>query len=371
MPVLPFTRSRLDRHGVRLVFALFCVCLSATGRELAAQSIAVVDDEGACRTCTLELSRIATLGSLDDPISPSGQSFVQRDSRGRFLVSGVVPSTQILIYDARGRFVGSVGRRGDGPGEFRDIWRILLLPGDSLAVQDNGSSSIKVLDPDGRQVRSVRLPIRPIDLIPVAADGWIVAGMSYTPERIGYTLHELRADGTIARSFGERPDQTIVSSRPSAAQRFIAPASDGVWAVRPDQYEIELWRSAQVEQILDRQSDWFPDREDEGAWPHARSPWLTDLHTDESGRIWVLGVVPTSQPEPDAPPLLFPETASVYATMVEVIDPTGRLLASKRIPGRANSITSDGLIVTHRQDENGLMLLDVWQANFTMKEDTR
>ncbi len=56
-------------------------------------------------------------------------------------------------YDARGRHVRTVGRKGGGPGEFTRIgW--LQSVGDSLVVGDRGASRVTVLGPDGAVVRT-------------------------------------------------------------------------------------------------------------------------------------------------------------------------------------------------------------------------
>ncbi|MDP1859864.1 MAG: 6-bladed beta-propeller [Gemmatimonadaceae bacterium] len=53
----------------------------------------------------------------------------------------VVASAQALrleVYDRAGRFLRTIGRRGDGPGEFRAITRIWRMRGDSLLLFEGG-----------------------------------------------------------------------------------------------------------------------------------------------------------------------------------------------------------------------------------------
>jgi hypothetical protein len=66
---------------------------------------------------------------------------VTRLSDGRFAV-GVQASSTVRFYDARGRFVGSAGRRGQGPGEFRQVMGVSLIRGDTLIVTDLGEVEI-------------------------------------------------------------------------------------------------------------------------------------------------------------------------------------------------------------------------------------
>jgi hypothetical protein len=62
---------------------------------------------------------------------------ITRLSDGRFAI-GVQASHAVRFYDARGKYVGSAGRRGQGPGEFRQIMGVWGTRGDTLAVLDLG-----------------------------------------------------------------------------------------------------------------------------------------------------------------------------------------------------------------------------------------
>ena len=94
-------------------------------------------------------------------------------------------SKRLLLFDSSGSFVRSIGRDGDGPGEFRAPFQLTVLPGDTLVVSERDWSYRRSwFAPDGRFVRSE-------------------------------TLDRARAAGLIANDFtlGERlfvlPDQTL------------------------------------------------------------------------------------------------------------------------------------------------------------------
>ncbi len=61
---------------------------------------------------------------------------------------------ELRLYDGGGRFLGSSGRAGDGPGEFRSPGRLFLLPGDTLVVFDRGHQRMSVFTDQGAFVRS-------------------------------------------------------------------------------------------------------------------------------------------------------------------------------------------------------------------------
>ena len=75
---------------------------------------------------------------------------VTRLSDDRFAV-GVQASNTVRFYDARGRFVGSAGRRGQGPGEFRQVMGVRRIRGDTLVVTDGGE--VEIFTGDGKFVR--------------------------------------------------------------------------------------------------------------------------------------------------------------------------------------------------------------------------
>lgn len=64
---------------------------------------------------------------------------------------------EIRVFDEAGEHVRTVGRPGQGPGEFRSIWWMDGLPGDSLVVVDHLQRRASVFAPDGEPVRSFRL----------------------------------------------------------------------------------------------------------------------------------------------------------------------------------------------------------------------
>ena len=74
----------------------------------------------------------------------------------------------VRVFDARGRFIRSVGRPGKGPGELSiNSNGIYALPGDSLLVLDPGERRMTVFAPDGTVGRVTALPPTP------TGQGWL------------------------------------------------------------------------------------------------------------------------------------------------------------------------------------------------------
>lgn len=66
----------------------------------------------------------------------------------------------MLIFSPDGRLLQRLGRRGEGPGEFGEFNRVRRGPADSVIVFDY-LTRVSVLTPDGRYVRSYRVPALP------------------------------------------------------------------------------------------------------------------------------------------------------------------------------------------------------------------
>lgn len=75
---------------------------------------------------------------------------VARLSDGRIAVA-VQGSDQLRFFDSTGKFLASVGRDGDGPGEFRQILGMAQTRGDTLAVTDLGE--VEYFTGEGTHVR--------------------------------------------------------------------------------------------------------------------------------------------------------------------------------------------------------------------------
>ena len=66
----------------------------------------------------------------------------------------------IHVVDPNGNMTGTIGREGDGPGEFADP-RSLRFYGDTVAVVDWGHGQLHLLDAQGTYLGSARLPPGP------------------------------------------------------------------------------------------------------------------------------------------------------------------------------------------------------------------
>src|SRR5262245_7574293 len=103
---------------VHRIFFGLCFALGLPTR-LPAQTTTPIPTKHGCKTCALQLSPVVRIGSAEDSAGFGLTASVVLTRRGQFLVSSGTFVGQVFVYDRNGRFVRSIGRRGEGPGEFK------------------------------------------------------------------------------------------------------------------------------------------------------------------------------------------------------------------------------------------------------------
>lgn len=104
-----------------------------------------------------------------------------RLSDGSFVVADD-GDDEIRIFSPEGIHSRTLGRAGDGPGEFQRLDQVIALPGDSILAYDFWQARITVFDPEGRTARIVTLDgaYRPRPLIPLASGGYVGKSTDFT-----------------------------------------------------------------------------------------------------------------------------------------------------------------------------------------------
>lgn len=275
-------------------------------------------------------------------------------------------SSQIRVFDDGGELVRATGRRGDAPGEYRQITDLGYGPGDSLWVYDFGGRRFTVIPLDGSSVRTLNLGP---ELSNVGAVGRLANGSFVVREYWSSRSHagELRtglsrdatavvrysADGARLDTLGLFPGREIhlgsedgrtVMSTPLFAHGTSAAVADSLVYIGDQQdYEVGVYsgegRLRRLIRLLDVDldiDDVSVEREIElrlGSEPPARRPMLRrylegmdvpdtrpaygDILVDDKGNLWV-GHAP------------FPHDPTSW----RLFDAGGRLLGSVEVPDR-------------------------------------
>jgi hypothetical protein len=347
--------------GIRGLLFVLSLSLGAFPGGLKAQTIRIKDDPQLCPSCRWVVDTVAIL--LGDGLPGGGvlgppRSF-SKDAQGRYLTSAFRMGSEIRVFSPTGQFVSSIGREGEGPGEFQDLGLLVLGPADSIwAFEVIGS--ISVLSPKMDYVRRFPFNHYTHDGVPFSDGQWLINADIPTADRIGFPLHIVSSDGDLGRSFGaEVPVRE--PGVPYQMMRSLSRSREScVWSVSRTQYVIEEWCSdGSAKRRLVREGDWFPPyvKRDPVSSNSPPPPWINALQQTEDGLIWVLISVPDDRWgelwEEEVGQGQSPGTR-MFDTRLEVIDPeTGVLVGWKRIPHSAYGFTQDGEIYTYEEDQVG------------------
>lgn len=201
-----------------------------------------------CTNC-VRIIKVATLGDEgNDGALRGNPRNVVRDSKGRLLVAdenGGAPQ----VYDATGRFVKMLGRRGSGPGEFQHAGAIVPLADGRVAVFDIGLSRLNLFDANLAFQSSRPTKIRTADARSWRGDTILTAAPLNTPASFGYPFHfttlveegplsfSFEPLGIIPRNEAERWKSAIVGNRFCVSrERRLAVTCSTSTSDRPTEY---------------------------------------------------------------------------------------------------------------------------------------
>lgn len=313
---------------------------------ITAQTAIQLSERPSCSTCAPDLRPIVTLGSSDDPGGFGPLVQIAINSRNEYVVSSSTFVGELFLYGADGTFQRSVGRRGEGPGEFNRAQFVAFDSRDSLHTVDMGGARYSVFRPDLTFARGVQLQARTLgfELLP-SGSLFVVA-----PNSSGEIAHALQAfspDGSALHSFDPIDPK---ATGQAAIGRSIALDHEGRrWSISTAKYQLNEWdaNGRLVRQFQGRR-DWIPDSLPMRLDLSREKPpgQIGGLEVDEQGRIWVFAIVADANWRPVEPGAQ-PDMTRLYDTLIEVIDPaTGTLLVRGRhdtvvlpiMPGRAYSV---------------------------------
>jgi hypothetical protein len=327
-----------------------------------------------CAGCVLTARRVLTIGSASDSVLPDYLSPVARANNGFYYVGvgSMFGKNRIAVYDSAGRLVRSVGRPGQGPGEFAAITQIVVTRGDTVHVIE-ASGRHSLLSPHLTFIRLLTPFPSGVASITALSDGRLAAitdGVR-TPS-VRQSVHVYPVDGGPPTSF--HPSGASVQRGVATGIRHAVAAArtpGHFWAAHTHRYRLELWND---DGVLQRALE-LP-RGELGAWgsanaglPHKEKPSPKVLSVSEhDGYLWVRVGVAASTWKPSATP---PPRGSAtsprwydqyYDTVIDVLAPgSGALLHSLRVSAPLNAFLNDGTIYGAREDDDGIVLFDIWR----------
>ena len=169
-------------------------------------------------TCTFSEEPVLVIGDNEED---DNQWFSSIRGMGRLSDGSVVAvdyaSAEVRIFDASGRHLRSMGRRGEGPGEFTNPFILWVTAGDTLWVGNYRPWSYTVFTAQGQFVRRIRLePVYPnsTDAGGVLENGYTVNAMETlttrdpdfgVPDTMIVEIHD--PDGKFVRNLARIPSR--------------------------------------------------------------------------------------------------------------------------------------------------------------------
>ena len=304
-----------------LAFMTVPLVLYAVPTQSSAQETIGVSGEVTCLECSITLDTVATLSGPD--LQVSFVPGVAVDRRGRFLLTTLRP--EIMVFDSTGAFLRTVGRRGEGPGEYEMPVHIAVGP-QYIHVFD-AERGRTLLDHDFQFVRADRFAASYLHSHVMDSEDVVFPGDVLTEGSVGYSLHILDLSGEMSSYDGDG----VWGGRTGAARRLVTGDSASLWVVEPTPNRLTRWdlvpdpRKAlvfnRVVEEFDRHGS------DPRRWPGVNN---VGARLDEDG-LWILwtapdprytSTTPVGGALPDEPP------QEVRDTWLDLVDPaTGRTLA--------------------------------------------
>lgn len=296
----------------------------------------------------------------------------RRRSDGSILIANA-QTAEIRVFDAEGGHVQTIGRRGQGPGEFSDLARLKLGSGDSILAYDYIGRRLSLFTPEGEFVRSATLQAPESGSFPhllglfgdgsmvaVATDfrgfnaregevsrmlelyvrygptGELVDTLSLQPGSDTYMETSTMSDGMRVVSMtiplfgrssvsGMLGDRAVLGSNDSYELQVLTPDGDIERLIRRS-VEVrpvteEMVAAARRERAAEARDEEARQHQEEalrGAPHGATVPFYEEVMGDDDGNLWVQEFTVPG------------EAAAGWA----VFDPEGRLLGSVQMPER-------------------------------------
>jgi hypothetical protein len=337
-------------------------------------------DQNQCTECMIEVDVVAEIRrDVEDDLFPGAVMGAVVDSRGR---SWVLFPQSVSQFDVDGSFRASVGREGEGPGEFKTASHIVLLPDDSIAIFDAALSRATIISRDLSVVRTVDIPRVVLWNVHVLRwpDAVVLNGLASRGGMAGWPLHfvDLSAQpASITRSFGANGGEYRISDHGSLRQEIASAIDGSLWTADVVNYTLRKWDvEGRLIHTLHRTPDWFGSQTNfysPGTKTSPPPPRIRGINEDSNGRMVVIAHVarpdwmraweglediPAGSGEVAVSEL--PSYEDLYRTRIELVDlETGRLLSSQDTDYLLQARLQGNLIGAVLRNGAGIAILSV------------
>ncbi|MEJ2203302.1 MAG: hypothetical protein P8170_04270 [Gemmatimonadota bacterium] len=257
--------------------------------------------------CQIELEKIIDVEG--DEVDRSIVTLL-RDDR-IFLRRDFAPHN-LAVFERRGgilgekaRFVGTVGARGEGPGEYAIIAAVVPLPDGGLALFDSRNLRLTRLAPDHAVVATYSIPVsvRQHGALLLHDGTYLVSGQMIERPHFGSAAVQLDSAGRVLRYYGRDETEKEGPLRGHMVPRHVSyhERHGTVTMKRNVEYAIEVWNDdGTLNKVISRDVAWFE-------WPPPRTPGVhgigpgsppenvfAGIQFDEAGRLWIVSITTPS-----------------------------------------------------------------------------
>jgi hypothetical protein len=166
-----------------LLIVLACVAAQAAGwKEVQKDGVLHVMNpaEPANKPVTVKAEELWRIGGFDDDEIFGVITDVVADDDGNFYLLDS-QLNEIKVYSGDGEYLRTIGREGEGPGEFRGAFNMFRVPGGNIGVMQTFPAKVVVLTPDGDPADDFPLP-------EVEVEGFrVLLGAQYAGDKLAMT----------------------------------------------------------------------------------------------------------------------------------------------------------------------------------------
>jgi len=284
------------------------------------------------RAPKISIQEVLSIGSLDDESIFQWTGVAADDEGYIYLLDGLDYS--LKKFDAKGRLVKKVGRKGQGPGEFMTP-RLLDGSLDRLYATDQGIPGIAVFDRELRFVKRIPFLMPVSDLFVLTDDRIAVAVMGFQgPGRIVVLNAEGKAQSELA--FQDKDEGLMMDSVSVALD-----SRGDFYLAYVFQDRIERW-SAAGRRLWSKSLQGVKNvkKEKLGAFLLPTETQFKDIALDRSGSIFVLGGKAAKNPSRD----------------VYVLSPSGDRTMTLTLPDTTHCIYIDRRNFLYARANDGITL---------------
>jgi hypothetical protein len=353
--------------------------MSALGGGILLVALAVQDprltevpDLQPCLNCALPARRLFRIGEQVDAILPGRPRVVAQDRRGRIYVLNIRRGgvhDPPAVYDSLGKYLGPLGRRGQGPGETTRAYWIDAGFDDTVRVFEPNRIVTFSKDLTHIRTRTEQHPVPGIRHIVVWPNGsyYAIGYEGIMPGRRTAAIHRRSSDGTrwevvpeVERRDLFGPSRVLRSSRTKTSGLFWIAQFSASAGLGYDLLQVDT--TLRVVSALRRRPRWWQSSAPSQNPILDASSRVADLRDLGNGVVAVL----IAQPRDDwrTVPVdrrYYTGWWNQYTTLVEVVDTRKLiLLGVARFPGYPMRILSDTRIASY-VEEDDVPLLDVWR----------